>query len=91
MAPANDKNQAHHLLDRLDAGQLSAVVHLLQVMTNPVSRAIAQAPLDEEPLSAKAIEALDQAREWSERNPGIRHEQVLAELGITQDEIERHK
>lgn len=90
MAPANEKQQAHHLLDQLDAGQLAAVVHLLQVMTDPVARAIAHAPVDEEPLTAEDIKALDQSREWLKDNEGIPHEQVLAELGITQEEIDRY-
>lgn len=90
MAPANEKQQAHQLLDQLDAGQLSAVVHLLQVMTDPVARAIANAPVDDEPLTAEEIKALDESREWLKHNEGIPHDQVLAELGITQEEIDRY-
>jgi len=83
MAHANEKQQAHQLLDQLDAGQLAAVIHLLQVMTDPVARAIANAPVDDEPLTAEEIKALDEAREWLKHNEPIPHEQVLAELGIT--------
>ena len=90
MAPVDEKQQqAHHLLDQLDAGQLAAVVHLLQVMTDPVARAIANAPLEDEPISAEEIKALDEAREWLKHNEPIPHERVLAELGITQEEIDR--
>jgi len=88
MAPANEKQQAHQLLEQLDAGQLSAVIHLLQVMTDPVARAIAHAPLDEEPLTQEEIEALDESREWRKHNKSIPHEELLAELGITQEEID---
>jgi len=90
MVPANEKQQAHQLLDQLDAGQLSAVVHLLQVMTDPVARAIAHAPVDDESLTAEEIKALDESREWLKHNEGIPHDQVLAELGITQEEIDRY-
>jgi len=76
-------------LEQLDAGQLAAVVHLLQVMTDPVARAIAHAPVDDEPLTEEEIKALDESREWLKHNEGIPHEQVLAELGITQEEIDR--
>jgi len=89
MAAANDKQQAHELLDQLDAGQLAAVVHLLQVMTDPVARAVAHAPVDEEPLTAEEIKALDESRQWLKHNEGVPHEQVLTELGITQEEIDR--
>ena len=90
MASPNEKQQAHQLLDQLDAGQLAAVVHLLRVMTDPVARAIANAPVDDEPLTAEEIKALDESREWLKHNEGIPHEQVLAELGITQEEIDRY-
>lgn len=87
----DEKQQAHELIDRLPATQLSAVVGLLEAMLDPVSRAIANAPYDDEPLSAEEEKELDQAREWFKHNQGIPHEQVLAELGITQEEIERFK
>ncbi len=90
MASTKEKQQAHQLLDRLDAGQLSAVVHLMRVMTDPVARAIAEAPLDDEPLTAKAVKALDESREWLKHNEPIPHEQVLSEFGITQEDIDRH-
>jgi len=86
---ATDKQQLYQLIDQLDAGQIAAVVHLLEVMTDPVARAIANAPVDEEPLSEETIQALDASQEWLKHNPGIPHEQVLAELGITPEEIER--
>jgi hypothetical protein len=90
MTPVSEKQQAHQLLEQLDAGQLAAVVHLLQVMTDPVARAIAHASVDEEPLTAEDIKALDESREWVKHNQGIPHEQMLAELGITQEEIDRY-
>jgi hypothetical protein len=58
-------------------------------MTDPVARAIANAPLDDEPLTAEEIKTLDESREWLKHNKGIPHEQVLAELGITQEGIDR--
>ena len=60
-------------------------------MLDPVSRAIANAPVDDEPLTAPEAHALDEAREWLKHNPPIPHEQVLAELGITQEEIESYR
>jgi hypothetical protein len=87
MAPANQKEQAHQMLDPLDAGQLAAVVHLLEVMTDPVARALANAPVDDEPLSAEGEKALDEAREWAKAHRSTPHEEFLAELGIAQEEI----
>ena len=84
---ADAKEHAHELIDRLPPAQLSAVVGLLEAMLDPVSLAIANAPVDDEPLTPEEEKALGEAREWSKHNKGIPHEQVLAELGITQEEI----
>ena len=59
-------------------------------MLDPVSRAVASAPMDDEPLTAEEAQALREAREWLKHNEPIPHEQVLAELGITQEEIENY-
>jgi hypothetical protein len=60
-------------------------------MLDPVSRAVASAPVDDEPLTAEEEQALAEAREWLKHNKPIPHEQVLAELGITQEEIENYQ
>jgi hypothetical protein len=41
------------------------------------------------PLLAEEEEAVNQSREWLKHNQPIPHEKILAELGITQEEIER--
>jgi hypothetical protein len=89
MSPAEQKQHAHELVDRLDGGQLDAVVRLLEVMIDPVARAIANAPIEDEPIGEEEVKVLDEAREWLKDNEPISHEQVLAELGITQEEIDR--
>lgn len=84
-----DKQRAHELIEQLAPKQASAVVGLLESILDPVSRALANAPTDDEPISAEEEAAIQESREWSKRNKGIPHEQVLAELGITPEEIER--
>jgi len=86
----NAKEHAHELIERLPNTQVAAVVGLLEAMLDPVSHAIANAPIDDEAVTAEEEKALDEAREWSKHNPGIPHEQVLAELGITQEEIDNY-
>lgn len=88
---ADTKEHAHELIERLAPRQVTAVVGLLEAMLDPVSYAIANAPLDDEPVTPEERKAIAEAREWLNHNPGIPHEQVLAELGITQEEIERFK
>lgn len=87
MAP--DKQHAHQLLDQLDSGQLAAVVYLLEVMTNPVARNLAHAPLDDEPVSEEEARQIAAARASFDRGEGIPHEQVLAEFGLSLEDFQR--
>lgn len=82
MTPANEKQKAHQLLDQLDAGQLSAVVHLLQVMTGPLSHALASAPVEEEEITPDTAAAIDRARASLARGEGVSHEDILREFGL---------
>jgi hypothetical protein len=91
MDPAIDKQRVFQLLDQLDRGQLAAVLHLLEVMADPVARSLANAPIDDEPITEEEARALDEAHEWLKHNQPIPHEQVLAELGITQEEIDNYR
>jgi hypothetical protein len=84
----NEKQQAHELIERLPATQLSAVVGLLEAMLDPFSRALASAPIDDEPVLAEDEKALAEAGEWSKRNKSIPHDQILTELGVTKEEID---
>ena len=89
--PVQQKQQAHVMLDLLGPEKISAVVGLLEVMLDPVARAIANAPIDDEPVTEEEERALAESREWLKHNKGIPHEQVLAELGITQEEIDSYR
>lgn len=77
-----DKQHAHQLLDQLDAGQLAAVVQLLEVMTDPLARSLASAPVDDEPVSVEEAAALDAAHASITRGEGIPHEEILREFGL---------
>ena len=72
MAP--DKQHAHQLLDQLGAGQLAAVVHLLETMVSLEDRDI---------LSNAERKAVAEADEWLKHNQPIPHEEALAEFGLT--------
>jgi hypothetical protein len=54
-------------------------------------RPIANAPVDDEPLSDEDERAIDESLEWLRHNKGIPHEQVLAELKIEKREIGRFR
>lgn len=91
MEPNSDqeRRQAHALLDMLPPEQLSAVRSLLETMLDPASRALANAPIDDEPISAEEERAVAEAREWLKHNRPIPHEQMLAEFGLTNEDFER--
>jgi hypothetical protein len=91
MSTTDPKEHAHALIERLGPTQVAALVGLLEAMLDPVSRAIASAPIEDEPLTAEEEKALDESGEWLKHNKGIPHEQVLAELGITRDEVDNYK
>ncbi len=89
MSPAEQKQHAHELVERLDAGQLDAVVRLLEVMTDPVARSLGNALIEDEPASQEEIRDLEAAREWLEIHDPISHEKMLAEFGLTPDAFRR--
>jgi hypothetical protein len=62
---------------------------LLETMLDPVSRATANAPIEDEEISAEEERAVAEAREWLKHNKPIPHEEVLAALGLTLDDFER--
>jgi hypothetical protein len=47
----NPKQYAHELIERLAPVQVSAAVGVLERMLDPLSRALANAPFDDEPVS----------------------------------------
>lgn len=80
----NEKKQAHELIDRLAPSQVSAVVGLLEAMLDPVSRAIANAPVDDEPESDAERRAVADSKSWFQEHggKGIAHEDVMGEFGM---------
>ena len=77
------KEHAHQMLDQLAPSQLADVAHLLEVLTDPVSRSLANAPFDTEPISAAEAAELDEAHAAIQRGEGITHEDMLREYGIS--------
>jgi len=60
---SHEKQQVHELVDRLAPSQVLAVRGLLQVMLDPVAHAVANAPLDDQPVTHEEARALAEARE----------------------------
>lgn len=85
----NPRKQAHELIDRLSAGQVSAVVGLLEAMLDPVDRAIANAPLEDEAISEEEERAVAASKAWLKDHEPIPNEEVLREFGLTPEDFER--
>jgi hypothetical protein len=85
----NPKQQAHELIDRISNAQASAVVTLITTMLDPVDRAIANAPFEDEEISEEETRAVAASKTWLSEHPGqgIRHEDLLAEFGINPEDL----
>ena len=90
---AIEKQHAHELIDRLPVDQRSAAVSYLQfLLLDPVSRALAAAPVDDEPDTEEERQAVERSKEWFKKNPkGIPHEEVLADFSLTAEDVENFK
>src|SRR3989442_15633012 len=87
-----EKQEVHELIDRLAPTQLAAVHGLLRVMLDPVSRAIANAAIDDEPETEEERQAVAEAKEWFKKNPqGITFEEVLGDFGLSIDDVRNSK
>ena len=80
-----EKQQAHELIERLAPGQISAVA----VMADPVARSLANAPVDDEPVTEAEAREIADARASLDRGEGTPHEKVLAEFGLTLEDFAR--
>jgi len=82
------KRHAHELIEQLSEGQVSAVVGLLEAMLDPVSRAIANAPLDDEPETEQERQAVAESKTWFEQRQGrgIPQEEVAGDVGFAPED-----
>jgi hypothetical protein len=79
-------------VERLDTAQLTTAVRFLEFMLlDPVSRAIATAPVDDEPLTEAERLAVAEADEWLKHNKPIPFEDVLADFGLTTEDLEKQE
>jgi len=85
----NPKQQAHELIDRISTAQASAVVTLITAMLDPVDRALANAPFDDEPVSEAEARDIAAGRAAYARGEVVSNEEVLAEFGLTAEDFER--
>ena len=86
-----ERQEVHSLVDRLAPSQLAAARSLLEAMLDPVSRAIANAPTDDEPETEGERRAVAEGTEWLKHNKPIPFEDVLADRGLTLEDVKNYK
>jgi hypothetical protein len=86
---AADKQHAHELIEKLAPSQVPEAIGMLETLLDPVARALANAPTDDEPESAQERQAVSESKRWFEQRggKGIPHEEVLADFGLTPDDF----
>lgn len=90
MGSFSSKQHAHELIERLPSSQLATAVRFLEFMLlDPVTRAAATAPPDDEPVTAEDRRRLHEGQVWfRERGgSGISMEEVLHEFGLTMEDF----
>jgi len=89
LAATSPKQQAHELIDAMAPGQVSAVVGLLKIMLDPFTRTLANAPFDDEPVSAEEAREIATARASLARGEGVSNDEVLTEFGLNAEDFAR--
>ena len=78
------REHAHQLVDLLPDSQVAALVGLLESMIDPLSAALRNAPMDDEPETAGERQAVAEAHGWLSRHGGkaVPHDEAMRRLGL---------
>jgi hypothetical protein len=60
-------------------------------MLDPLSRTLANAPIEDEEISEEEERTVAESKEWLKHNKGIPFEEIVAELGFTMEEVHNYK
>lgn len=85
METISEKQHAHELIERLPPSQVATAVRFLEFMLlDPVARALALAPPDDEPVTEQDRRRFREGQAWFAQRggKGIPMEDVLAEFDL---------
>ena len=85
-----EKQHAHELIERLPTLQIGTAIRFLEFMLlDPVARAVATAPPDDEPVTEQDRRRFHDGQVWFAQRggKGIPMEDVLAEFGLKPDDV----
>jgi hypothetical protein len=88
---ATEKHHAHELIERLPDSKISTAVRFLFMLLDPVARAAATAPPDDEAATEQDRSRFHGGQAWFAQRggKGIPMEDVLAELGLKAEDFPR--
>lgn len=78
----DDREQVHALVDSLAPHQVHAVRGLLETMVHPLAAVLANAPVDDEPVSDEERRDIEASRQWFQDNKGVPHDEAMRRLGL---------
>jgi hypothetical protein len=87
-----EKQHAHELIERLPESQIALAVRCLEFMLlDPVARAVATAPADDEPVTEQERQRFHNGPAWFQQRggKGIPMDDVLAEFGLKAEDFPR--
>ena len=89
MNGVSEKRHSHELIERLADSQIGTAVRFLEFMLlDPVARATATAPRDNEPVTEQDRQRFRDGQAWfGQRGKGIPMEDVLAEFGLKSEDF----
>ena len=90
MSAVPEKQHAHELIERLPDSQIATAVRFLEfLLLDPVARAVATAPPDEEPVSEQDRRRFHEGQAWfrPRGGQGIPMEEVLAEFDLKPEDF----
>jgi hypothetical protein len=90
MEAVSDKQHAHELIERVPASQITTVVRFLElILMDPVARAMATAPPDDEPVTDEDRRRFHDGQDWFQRHggKGVPMEEVLSEFGLKPEDF----
>ena len=93
MSGVSEKHHAHELIERLPDSQIATAVRFLEFMLlDPVRRALATAPPDDEPVTEQDRQRFQSGQAWfAQRGKGVPMEEVLAEFGLKSEDFDLDK
>jgi hypothetical protein len=84
----SEKHHAHELIERLPDSEIATAVRFLEFMLlDPVRRALATAPADDEPVTEEDRRRFREGRPQFALRGGFPMEDVLADFGVTPDDF----